>query len=63
MQLNAHTNATMAKEVTTERAEIIAYLKAKDDFFAKVDFKAYTLEELRNFKRRWDDLPMSKSKK
>lgn len=44
-----------------ERTEIIAFLKEKDDFFRKVNFDAYTSEELRKIKSRWEDVPQKKS--
>jgi hypothetical protein len=40
-----------------DREGIIEFLKTKDDFFKRVDFKPYSLEELRKIRQRWEELP------
>lgn len=46
-----------------ERTAIITYLKERDSFFRKVNFDAYSLEELKRIKERWEALPLTEYEK
>jgi hypothetical protein len=53
--------ALMHNEDLLARQAIIDQLKAIDSFFEKVNFDAYSLEELRKLASRWNDIPQEKS--